>query len=191
MANPFIHRWTVDVDCMPKMLINNTVTDHRSNHLQQETLSVNWYLYLRLFIWVSFSVFLSILVVPIPWRLLSKSLMIKDGLLKQLSRKMVEYMSSKHYEKGKSNTGSKYVFLSYPSTSWTGTDVLSYLHSGTKIQTPILLVFCVCTASCFIFSQFDHVFINTLSKSVIEVAYYRSTFTGLVSSFIILVIRKM
>ena len=70
VADTFIRRWTVDVDSMPEMLLASIVTDRRSNHLQQATLSVNWYLWPLLFIclsgFISAIPFLSILVVPVP-----------------------------------------------------------------------------------------------------------------------------
>ena len=42
VADRFIHCWTVDVDCMPEMLLNSIVIGCQFNHLQQVTLSIIW-----------------------------------------------------------------------------------------------------------------------------------------------------
>ena len=112
MADPFIPRWTVDVDCMPEMLLTSIVTDRRSNHLQQATLSVNWCSCSPLFTWFYFRHSFPIHSSSTnSLKTFVKSFMIRDGLLTKLSKKMLQYMFSRHSVKTRTPLGPRFSSL--------------------------------------------------------------------------------
>ena len=190
VANSFIPHLTVDL----LTVTDSTVTDHWSNHLQLETFSVNWYLYSLLFICLCDFIF------GIPMHSSStniiqfflKKLDDKNRLLKKVSKKMVQSVSSRHSVKARTPWGPNFssLFLSLYPSSIELVPIFCLISAAVpKFKPPFYWYFVHELRHTWYSIKFDHLFINNLSRvigntgreNVIEGAYYRSKFIGLVS----------